>query len=189
MSGLFLEVAGARGWHARGVEPSRQAVAEGRRRFGVDLAEGTVEGIDSAGAASDAVVMLDVLEHVADPVAALGALRRVVADEGLLALTTINCESLHSRVRRGSWPWYIRPHLHYFTPATLRATMEQAGFDMVDYRIVPRSFHLSYVVDRGRHNLGLAGRLGAGVAGVWDPRLPFGVLGDVVLAVGRPRPA
>jgi len=31
--------------------------------------------------------------------------------------------------------------------------------------------------------------LGAGVAGVWDPRLPFGLLGDVVLAVGRPRPA
>jgi 2-polyprenyl-3-methyl-5-hydroxy-6-metoxy-1,4-benzoquinol methylase len=187
--GLFLEVAGARGWRARGVEPSRRAVAEGRRRFGVDLAEGTVEGIDPAGESSDAVVMLDVLEHVADPVAALSALRRVVADEGLLALTTINCESLHSRVRRGSWPWYIRPHLHYFTPATLRRTMEQAGFDMVDYRIVPRSFHLSYVVDRGRHNLGLAGRLGAGFAEVWDPRLPFGLLGDVVLAVGRPRPA
>ena len=133
--------------------------------------------------------MLDVLEHVADPVAALAALRGVVADEGLLALTTINCESLHSRVRRGSWPWYIRPHLHYFTPATLRATMEQGGFDMVDYRIVPRSFHLSYVAARGHGNLGRAGRLGEQVAGLWDPRLPFGLLGDVVLAVGRPRPA
>ena len=147
--GLFLEVAGARGWQARGVEPSRRAVAEGRRRFGVDLAEGTVEGIDPAGGVADAVVMLDVLEHVVDPVAALRALRGVAADDGLLALTTINCESLHSRLRRGSWPWYIRPHLHYFTPATLRSTMERGGFDMVDYRIVPRSFHLSYVVDRG----------------------------------------
>jgi SAM-dependent methyltransferase len=187
--GLFLDVAGARGWQARGVEPSRRAVAEGRRRFGVDLAEGTVEAIDPAAGVADAVVMLDVLEHVVDPVAALRALRRVAADDGLLVLTTINCESLHSRVRRGSWPWYIRPHLHYFTPVTLRSTMERGGFDMVDYRIVPRSFHLSYVVDRGRDNLGLAGRLGAGVAGVWDPSLPFGLLGDVVLAVGRPRPA
>jgi SAM-dependent methyltransferase len=187
--GLFLSVAGGRGWQARGLEPSRRAVAEGRRQFGVDLVEGTVEGIDPAGGVADAVVMLDVLEHVVDPVAALRALRRVAADDGLLALTTINCESLHSRVRRGSWPWYIRPHLHYFTPATLRLTMERGGFDMVDYRIVPRSFHLSYVVDRGRDNLGLAGRLGAGVAGVWDPTLPFGLLGDVVLAVGRPRSA
>jgi SAM-dependent methyltransferase len=186
--GLFLDVAGARGWQARGVEPSRWAVAEGRRRFGVDLLEGSVEGIDPESGSCDAAVMLDVLEHVADPVAALAALRGVVADEGLLALTTINCESLHSRVRRGSWPWYIRPHVHYFTPATLRMTMDRGGFDMVDYRIVPRSFHLSYVLGRGRSNLGAAGRLGERVAAMWDPRLPFGLLGDVVLAIGRPQP-
>jgi 2-polyprenyl-3-methyl-5-hydroxy-6-metoxy-1,4-benzoquinol methylase len=187
--GLFLDIARARGWAARGVEPSRRAVAEGRRRFGVDLVEGTVEEIEPAGAPVDAVVMLDVLEHVADPVAALAALRGAVAEEGLLALTTINCESLHSRVRRGSWPWYIRPHLHYFTPATLRVTMERGGFDMVDYQIVPRSFHLSYVASRSQHTLGRVGRLGERVSEVWDPRLPFGLLGDVVLAIGRPRPA
>ncbi len=187
--GLFLDVAGARGWSARGVEPSRQAVAEGRRRFGVDLTQGTVEDAPAPPASADAVVMLDVLEHLADPVAALAALRRVATDEGLIALTTINCESLHSRLRRGAWPWYIRPHLHYFTPATLRRTMEKGGFDMIDYRVVPRSFHLSYVVARGRDNLGLAGRAGERLSRAWDPRLPFGLLGDVVLAVGRPRPA
>jgi hypothetical protein len=130
-----------------------------------------------------------VLEHITDPVAALRGLRSIVADEGLLALTTINCESLHSRLRGGAWPWYIRPHLHYFTPATLRMTMEQGGFDMIDHRIVPRSFHLSYVAARGHAHLGRTGRLGERVASVWDPRLPFGLLGDVVLAVGRPRPA
>jgi SAM-dependent methyltransferase len=187
--GLFLDVAGARGWSARGVEPSRQAVAEGRRRFGVDLTQGTVEDAHARPGSADAVVMLDVLEHLADPVAALAALRRVATDEGLIALTTINCESLHARMRRGAWPWYIRPHLHYFTPATLRRTMEAGGFDMIDYRVVPRSFHLSYVVARGRSNLGIAGRAGERLSRAWDPRLPFGLLGDVVLAVGRPRPA
>ena len=186
--GLFLDVATGRGWQARGVDPSRWAVAEGRRLFGVDLVEGSVEGVNPDGGDTDAAVMLDVLEHVTDPVAALAALRSVVDDEGLLALTTINCESLHSRVRRGSWPWYIRPHLHYFTPATLRMTMERGGFDMVDYRIVPRSFHLSYVIGRGRSNLGAAGRLGERLAELWDPQLPFGLLGDVVLAIGRPQP-
>jgi 2-polyprenyl-3-methyl-5-hydroxy-6-metoxy-1,4-benzoquinol methylase len=186
--GLFLRVAGEHGWTARGVEPSRRAVAEGRRRFGVDLVEGTVEDIADEPGSADAVVMLDVLEHLADPVAALAGLRRVVTGEGLIALTTINSESLHARLRRGAWPWYIRPHLHYFTPTTLRKTMERGGFDMIDYRLVPRSFHLSYVAARGGGNLGALGRAGAAVARTWDPRLPFGLLGDVVLAVGRPRP-
>jgi 2-polyprenyl-3-methyl-5-hydroxy-6-metoxy-1,4-benzoquinol methylase len=187
--GLFLDVARRDGWRARGVEPSRRAVAEGRRRFGVDLVEGTVEDVPAEPGSADAVVMLDVLEHLADPVQALTGLRRAVADEGLIALTTINCQSLHSRLRRGAWPWYIRPHLHYFTPATLRRTMEAGGFDMIDHRVVPRSFHISYVVARGRGNLGAAGRIGERMSRVWDPRLPFGLLGDVVLAVGRPRPA
>lgn len=186
--GLFLRVAGEQGWLARGVEPSRRAVAEGRQRFGVDLVEGTVEDLADEPGSADAVVMLDVLEHLADPVAALAGLRRIVTDEGLVALTTINTESLHARVRGGAWPWYIRPHLHYFTPATLRKTMERGGFDMIDYRVVPRSFHLSYVAERGGANLGPLGRAGAALSRAWDPRLPFGLLGDVVLAVGRPRP-
>jgi len=186
--GLFLRVAGEQGWLARGVEPSRRAVAEGRRRFGVDLVEGTVEDVADEPGSADVVVMLDVLEHLADPVAALAGLRRIVTDDGLIALTTINSESLHARLRRGAWPWYIRPHLHYFTPATLRRTMERGGFEMIDYRLVPRSFHLSYVAARGGGTLGPLGRAGAAVARTWDPRLPFGLLGDVVLAVGRPHP-
>ncbi|HUZ83106.1 MAG TPA: class I SAM-dependent methyltransferase, partial [Gaiellales bacterium] len=184
--GVFLSVAGDRGWAARGVEPSRWAVDRGRELFGVELVQGTAEDAGEAPASADVVVLLDVLEHLADPVAGLAALRRIVADEGLVVLTTINVESLHARLRGGSWPWYIRPHVHYFTPETLSTTMRRAGFSLVEYTVVPRWFHLSYVAERGASNLGLASRLAGRMAGVWDPRLPVGLLGDVVLAIGRP---
>jgi 2-polyprenyl-3-methyl-5-hydroxy-6-metoxy-1,4-benzoquinol methylase len=185
--GVFLDVAGDRGWQARGVEPSRWAVDQGRQRFGVDLVQGTVETSGIGTDAADVFVMLDALEHVVDPVAALQVIRGAINDDGLLALTTINVESLHARFRRGAWPWFIRPHLHYFTPTTLRRTMAAAGFDMIEYRSVPRSFHLSYVSHRGLGNLGLFGRAAESLSRVWDPTLPVGLLGDVVLALGRPR--
>jgi 2-polyprenyl-3-methyl-5-hydroxy-6-metoxy-1,4-benzoquinol methylase len=184
-AGVFLSEAERAGWQARGVEPSRWAVETGRRLFEVDLEQGSAETLD-AGEGADAVVMLDVLEHLVDPLAALTHLRGVVADEGLLALSTVNVASLHARVRGGSWPWFIRPHLHYFTPETLDAMLARAGFSLVEWAVVPRTFHASYIANRVASSHGALGRAAQRATRVVDPRVPVGWLGDVVLAVARP---
>ena len=64
----------------------------------------------------------------------------------------MNVSSLHARVRRELWPWFIRPHLQYFSPQTLREMLERAGFELVEWALVPRSFHLSYIAGRLRKN-------------------------------------
>jgi 2-polyprenyl-3-methyl-5-hydroxy-6-metoxy-1,4-benzoquinol methylase len=188
--GLFLDVARERGWRARGLEPSAWAVEEGRRRFGVDLRQASVEALDpGAEGGADAVVMLDVLEHLVDPLGALQRLHGCIAADGLLVLTTVNLASLHARFRGESWPWFIRPHLHYFTPLTLRSMLERAGFRLVEWAHVPRSFHLSYVAGRLRRSSPLVAAAGLGLARHVDPEVPVGWLGDVVFAIARPEPA
>jgi 2-polyprenyl-3-methyl-5-hydroxy-6-metoxy-1,4-benzoquinol methylase len=185
-AGLFLSVAEQAGWHATGVEPSHWAVETGRRLFGVDLEQGTVETLDAEPGSRDAVVMLDVLEHLVDPLATLRRLRGVLHDEGMLALSTVNVAGLHARVRHGSWPWFIRPHLHYFTPETLGMMLQQAGFTMVEWRVVPRTFHASYIAGRLASSHGAAGRAAQRATHVVDPRVPVGWLGDVVFVLARP---
>jgi SAM-dependent methyltransferase len=184
--GLLLDVARSRGWDAEGLEPSLWAVAEGRRRFGVELRQGAVEELDPPPGGADVVVMLDVLEHLTDPLGALRRLREAVEEEGLLVLSTVNVSSLHARVRGARWPWFIRPHLHYFSPQTLREMLERAGFQLVEWAVVPRSFHLSYVAGRLRKSSPVLGTAGARVAQLVDPAIPVGWLGDVVLAIARP---
>jgi 2-polyprenyl-3-methyl-5-hydroxy-6-metoxy-1,4-benzoquinol methylase len=185
--GLFLDVAGRDGWEARGIEPSKWAVERGRERFGVDLRQGTLEDLEGDSPA-DAVVMLDVLEHLVDPLGSLRRLRTLVEKEGLLVLSTVDLAGVHSRVRKGSWPWFIRPHLHYFTPETLDAMLAEAGFDLVEFERVPRTFHLSYIAGRASSSHGLLGRAVERVSRYVDPPVPVGWLGDVVLAIARPRP-
>ena len=184
--GLFLDTARAAGWSARGIEPSRWAVETGRERFGVELAQKPLEALDDPPGSADAIVLLDVLEHFVDPLEALRQLRPLLDDEGLLTLSTINLDGLHARMRGERWPWLIRPHLHYFTPTTLDALLSEAGFRMVEWSLVPRSFHLSYVANRMRSSLGAAGRASARVTQVVDFKVPVGWLGDVVLVVARP---
>ena len=186
--GVFLSVAGEAGWEARGVEPSRWAVETGRRLFDVDLTQATAETLDFEPGGRDAVVMLDVLEHLVDPLSTLQHLRTAVHPEGILALSTVNLASWHARVRRGSWPWFIRPHLHYFTPETLDAMLARAGFDLVDWATVPRTFHASYIAERVTSSHGASRRVVEQIAKVIDPRVPVGWLGDVVLAIARPHP-
>ena len=61
----------------------------------------TGHGGDVTGEA-DVVVMLDVLEHLVDPLAALKHLRLSMHDDGMLALSTVNVAGLHARMRRES---------------------------------------------------------------------------------------
>ena len=184
--GLFLDTAGKAGWRARGIEPSRWAVETGRERFGVDLEQKPLEQLTDAPGSADAIVLLDVLEHFVDPLAAMRRLRPLLDEGGVLALSTVNLAGLHGRLRREKWPWLIRPHLHYFTPATLDALLREAGFTMVEWSLVPRSFHLSYVADRMKSSLGPAGDASARLAHLVDVKVPVGWLGDVVLVIARP---
>jgi 2-polyprenyl-3-methyl-5-hydroxy-6-metoxy-1,4-benzoquinol methylase len=186
--GLFLSVAAERGWDVSGVEPSSWAVAQGRERFGVDLQEGTAETVELEPSSVDVLVMLDVLEHLNDPAAALRTLRPAVKDDGMLVLSTVNVASLHGRVRGGRWPWFIRSHLHYFRPPTLVAMLRDAGFDVVEWKVVPRSFHVSYLLHRAAGTFPGSSAVQR-VARLADPKIPVGWIGDVTMVVARPRPS
>ncbi len=183
--GLFLAVAGEAGWEATGIEPSGWAVQEGTRRFGVDLREGTAETVRLDSESIDALVMLDVLEHLTDPAEVLRTLRPGVKDGGMLVLATVNVDGLHGRLRRGAWPWFIRSHLHYFRPPTLIRMLEQAGFRAVEWTTVPRSFHLSYLLHRALGTFPGSSMMGA-LNRFADPKIPIGWIGDVALVLARP---
>jgi 2-polyprenyl-3-methyl-5-hydroxy-6-metoxy-1,4-benzoquinol methylase len=187
--GLFLHVAAHRGWDVHGIEPSKWAVEQGVERYGVKLKRGTVEELDEAPRSADAIVMLDVLEHLADPLDALKRLRPVLADEGVLVLSTVNLSGLHAKLRDGDWPWFIRSHLYYFSEETLHAMLVKAGYRMVEWAIVPRSFHLSYIAHRAGESQGALGRAIKQASQIIDPKLPVGWLGDITFVAARPADA
>ncbi|NNC80494.1 MAG: glycosyltransferase [Acidimicrobiales bacterium] len=184
--GMFLDEAQKKGWEATGIEPSKWAVEHGRELYGVDLRQGTIESAEREEEPHDVAVMLDMLEHVTDPIAALISARDMVAYDGLVAVTTIDFSSVHARIRGKNWPWMIRPHLWYFTPDSLVDVFERSGLEPVEWATVPRDFNLSYVVNKGGENLGMLGRIGALITKVIDPRIPTGLLGDIILVIARP---
>jgi len=133
-AGLFLKSAERMGWRVKGLEPMAPAAAFARERLGLDVIQSTVEEAPFAPASFDAVVMLETIEHVTDPVGVLSAVHRLLRQRGLLLLTTPNWEAFTRHALGEQWA-VISPaeHLHLFSEATLTAALRQAGFSWVHY--------------------------------------------------------
>ncbi len=186
-AGLCLDEAAKRGWAPTGLEPSRWAASHAREAYGAEVLDGTLADAPWGPGSFDAVVMWDVLEHVPDPLADLRRMRELAVAGGVVALTTVNIAGRSARLLRGRWPWLMRMHLWYFTPASLRLLFVKAGFAAVHIEPHPKRLRLGYVLERAERYggpLARAARRGAERTGAAD-RVVSIDLGDLVLAVGR----
>jgi 2-polyprenyl-3-methyl-5-hydroxy-6-metoxy-1,4-benzoquinol methylase len=87
------------------------------------------------------VLLIEVIEHVADPVDFLGGLRKHLDPEGQIFLTT-PCGELRNGSRATNA--YDTPeHVQFFTEKSLRLTVKKAGFRDITYEYIdalyPRS--------------------------------------------------
>lgn len=133
-TGLFLERLRAEsGLNVRGIEPDPVRAAEAARR-GLAVEVGMF-GDRAAGAATlDAITMLQVLEHVLDPLEVLRAAYRLLRPGGVLV---VDVPGLHNprilayratRLRALARRDFIPSHVWYFTRPALCRLLERAGF-------------------------------------------------------------
>jgi SAM-dependent methyltransferase len=116
-----------------GWNPDRTLVVEGnamlassaRRRHGLDTARAGVDHLPVADSAVDVVCLLDVIEHLDDPVAALREAHRVVASEGVVIVN----------VPAHRWLWSasdeVLGHRRRYTRSMLRRQMNAAGLEPI----------------------------------------------------------
>ncbi len=93
----------------------------------------------------DVVLMLDVLEHLSDPVAALERLKPVLAEGGwgVISLPNVAHLSLRLSLLQGNFTYtdvglLDRTHLRFFDRAGVDDLLEQAGWGMFDIERVTR---------------------------------------------------
>ena len=93
--GFMAEALAARGAKVTGIDPAAEAIAAARQHakamgHSITYDVGFGEALPYADAAFDAVVCVDVLEHVADLPAVLAGVARVLRPGGLFLFDTIN---------------------------------------------------------------------------------------------------
>jgi SAM-dependent methyltransferase len=162
-TGIFMHLARERGWRPDGVDICPLTAEKAAREFDLAIAVGPFEEQHFDGRRFDAATMLDVLEHVHDPLATLRRVHALLRPGGAVYVAVPNQRCLLTvlvdayaraggpRADRLLQRLYVPPHLHYFTPRTLRRIVEAAGFRLVHLR--QGSVYL------GRYRMSLAMRL------------------------------
>lgn len=146
-TGAFLAEATRAGLSAHGLEVSSAAVAEVRAR-GLSAQQGSVEGFAPAHPFA-VVTAFDVLEHLPDPAAFVRRVRGWLVPSGLLVLTVPNRASPMARIMGRHWFYYAAPdHVHYFTPATIRRLLAEAGYRDIGVRGTRKALSLDYAAEQ-----------------------------------------
>src|SRR3989344_1240217 len=97
-TGVFLDIARKNSWKVTGVDISKYACEYAKKKFKLDVKQGEIEDIKFPKKTFDVITMWDTLEHVQNPNITLTEIRRILKDDGVLFIHTINEDSLMSKL-------------------------------------------------------------------------------------------
>ena len=125
----------ANGFRPEGLELNSRA-AEVARSRGFMVYESDIEALQPS-LPFERVVLSNVLEHALDPKKMLGAIRRLLVPGGEVWISLPNRRSaLRSFFGRDWINWHVPFHIVHFDGDTLRRTLAESGFEMVEERQV-----------------------------------------------------
>lgn len=145
-SGILIEEAQKDGFEAEGVEPSI-ALQERASELGLPVYRGVLPHKKATGP-YDLVTIVDVIEHVDDPVGLMRSVADVMDDDGVCLVVTPDVHSLAARLMGLRWWHYRIAHIGYFNKETLAKTMAAAGLEIIETRRPSWYFPLSYLAVR-----------------------------------------
>ncbi|MEA2210303.1 MAG: hypothetical protein QOF83_251 [Solirubrobacteraceae bacterium] len=145
-SGFVLELAHDEGWeNVRGVEPSADAVARARPDIRPRIAQDMMRPGLFEPDTFDAVSMFQVLDHMPDPVGLLEECRRVLRPGGVALAFNHNVTAWSARLLKERSPIIDVEHTYLYSPRTIRALFDHAGFEVISVRPVRNTYSVSYL--------------------------------------------
>jgi 2-polyprenyl-3-methyl-5-hydroxy-6-metoxy-1,4-benzoquinol methylase len=133
--GRFLEVLRAHGpkeWELVGIDFDQAAVERCRAR-GFTAHAKRVEELEGEDNTFDAIVMLQLIEHVDDPVKIAARVFQLLRPGGVFIIETPNLAGLDYALFRGRWwgHYHFPRHWNLFSKSSLMTMLERQGFSIL----------------------------------------------------------
>lgn len=148
--GDCLEVAQNLGWRdSYGVEVSKFAVSEARKRGVKNIENSTLGESDYKFNQFDAITYQDVIEHVPDPIKELKTAYKYLKNSGIIFLVTPDIGGYWHKLLKSMW-YHYKPgeHIMYFSQSNLKLALEKSGFKNIETRVTYHVLSVEYVLNR-----------------------------------------
>ncbi|MEO8377510.1 MAG: class I SAM-dependent methyltransferase [Candidatus Sumerlaeota bacterium] len=172
-TGRVMEMAAAHGWQVAGVELSPSLARKAANLLPASrIYTGDIMDQQQLSPGSfDAIVILDVIEHVLDLLAFSKRVFELLTPNGVVILHTPNADGLRARMEGERWNMRIpKYHYHLPTPKGLQLLAQRAGFASVSHRTTSGTgqengvAHIAYQL---KNSVLRTLRLGNGSEAIW----------------------
>jgi ubiquinone/menaquinone biosynthesis C-methylase UbiE len=155
--GLLREF-GKKSWRLEGVDNSDRAVAVAERS-GAIVPKGSVEQLQLPETSYDLAILIQTIEHVADPPAVLTAVYKLLKPGGTVVIVTDNTDSLDFKLFKGRhWGGYHFPrHWNLFSPTTMKMLAQKVGFEVESLKTAVSPVNWVYSVRNSLVDFGAPG--------------------------------
>ena len=137
--GSFVALLRQAGYDAFGVEMSPWVVEFGKRAFGIPVSVGPVENLSVPEGSLDAIALMDVLEHLPNPVATMAHCLRLLKPDGLLLIQTPQFREEMDFARlsetKGAFLEQLKAdeHLYLFTDHSVSRLFRRLGIEHIQF--------------------------------------------------------
>lgn len=172
--GFFLDEARAFFPRRTGVELSAEAGATAEKASGAHVYIGDVSSLPPEMKDLDIIAMINVIEHVYEPIPLLVSLRERLTAEGVVVVATPDIGSFWYRIMRKRWPSFKIPeHVAFYNKKNLEELLHRAGFETIGAIPFPHAFPLGVITEKFGINLppGPSARI------LWMPRVMLALAG------------
>lgn len=144
-AGRFMDLAQRAGWQPEGIELNPRTAAFAARRTGLTVRSDNVDRLSLSKSCYGAITMIDVLEHIPDPLTLLGRVEEALEPGGwaVVKVPSGPAQRLKERARARLQSGY-RPrladnlvHVNHFSTGALRVALGRVGLRNVTVDIAP----------------------------------------------------
>lgn len=142
--GGFLSCAEKKGFIPYGIELSEYSGKYAGERFGKNIHIGTLESNSFSKSFFSVITMVELIEHLEDPAAALKKCYDLLKPGGMLLIQTADMNGRQAIDAGPEYHYFLPGHLSYFTAESLEKTAREAGFSRckffrpVDFGLLPK---------------------------------------------------
>ena len=141
--GYSLDSAVEQGYEITGVEFNEVIANEIRQRHEKIYTD--LDEILAKNQKYDVITLMEVLEHLPDLSKLFTELHRLMSENSLVMLTTIDADSGRAKFLRDGWYHIHHDHLWYFTPRICTELFERNGFQVVCIKPADKFFTIRYI--------------------------------------------
>jgi 2-polyprenyl-3-methyl-5-hydroxy-6-metoxy-1,4-benzoquinol methylase len=146
--GFFMDTAYDFNLSVSGVEFNEYAINYIRQRYTYKIT--TNKEFIKSSDTYDVITLFDVIEHLMDPFDFLSNIGRILNENGLLVMSTMDSNSVVSRLIGGKLEDFrrVKEHLYFFSRDNMASIMAKNGFEVLEVSSIGHSFELNQLCAR-----------------------------------------